>query len=439
MATYFIALAVALITYSCSAHALTALQPQSNTFDSNATVGPEPGIPSVGTNSVQVALNFERSNWANGSVDLEDFYHLPPNASHSPAGALLKVQVDANTSAYTLPPQTALSRILFQTMTMNGTTIPASVYILWPFSPRTQPDGTYPVISWAHGTSGGYGNCAPSHIRNLWYQFKAPFTLALQGYVIVAPDYAGLGVDKDFNGNPIIHPYLVNPSAANDLFYAVEVGRSAFPILSKQFITMGHSQGGGAAWAAAQRQAITPVEGYLGTIAGSPDTNNLEILELGGAAALAAGSGPVALLARGMASIFPSFNISSVLTPAGLQRLHLLDNLQGCNSVNLELFTVAGLVQPDVLQNYYINAFQNLTGNGGRKVAGPMLVLQGTGDPIAPAVVTDKYVNLTCSLYPDSAIEYMTYEGVGHVPVMYASQQDWLGWIEGRFVGKMAN
>ena len=103
MATYFVALADALITYSCSAHTLTALQPQSNTFDSNAT-GPEPGIPSVGANNVQVALNFERSKWANGSVDLEDFYHLPPNASHSPAGALLKVQVDANTSAYTLPP-----------------------------------------------------------------------------------------------------------------------------------------------------------------------------------------------------------------------------------------------------------------------------------------------------------------------------------------------
>ena len=57
---------------------------------------------------------------------------------------------------------------------------------------------------------------------------------------------------------------------------------------------MGHSQGRGAAWAAAQRQAITPVEGYLGTIVGSPDTNNLEILELGAAAALAAGSRPIA-------------------------------------------------------------------------------------------------------------------------------------------------
>ena len=96
-------------------------------------------------------------------------------------------------------------------------------------------------------------------------------------------------------------------------------------------------------------------------------------------------------------------------------------------------------MQPDVLQNYYINAFQNLTGNGGRKIAGPMLVLQGTGDTIAPAVVTGNYVNLTCSLFPDSTIEYMTYEGVGHVPVMYASQQDWLGWIEDRFSGKTVN
>ncbi|KAL2049530.1 hypothetical protein ABVK25_010217 [Lepraria finkii] len=104
MAAYFVALAVALIAYCCLTHAQTTLQPQSNTLDSNATIGPEPGIPSVVTKNVQVALNFERSNWANGSVDLEDFYRLPPNASHSRAGALLNVQIDANTSAYTFPP-----------------------------------------------------------------------------------------------------------------------------------------------------------------------------------------------------------------------------------------------------------------------------------------------------------------------------------------------
>ena len=67
-----------------------------------------------------------------------------------------------------------------QAESLNGTLSPASAYILWPYTPRVVVDG-FPVICWAHGTGGGFGECAPSHVRNLWYQFTAPYTLALQG------------------------------------------------------------------------------------------------------------------------------------------------------------------------------------------------------------------------------------------------------------------
>lgn len=117
----------------------------------NATVQP---IPSLNASDVQAALAFERSTWANGSVDDESFYRVPSNSSHLPAGTLLKLQLYTNTSLYTLPPQTALSRILYQTKNLNGSLVPASAYILWPYSPRTQPDGSYPVIAWGHGTTG---------------------------------------------------------------------------------------------------------------------------------------------------------------------------------------------------------------------------------------------------------------------------------------------
>lgn len=388
--------------------------------------------------STIVALEFERSNWANGSVDDEEFYRVPPGTADAPAGTLLKVQEDANTSAYTLPPDTALSRILFQTENLNGSTVPASAYILWPYLPRTQPNGGgYPVIGWGHGTSGGFGNCAPSHVRNLWYQFTAPYPLVLQGYVVVAPDYAGLGVVKDAKGRPIIHQYLANPSHANDLFYSVQAAQAAFKVLAKEFVIVGHSQGGGAAWGAAQRQALKPVEGYLGAVAGSPVTNIVNAVGPLGVIPPAA-AGFATLVARGISSVFPEFELSSILTRKGLDRLSLASKLQGCNSVLATLFNEPGLTQPDALQSFYARAYTNLTANGGRPISGPLLVLQGSADQIVNFALTTNAVDQTCALYPQSQLEYATFANVSHVPVMYAAQRLWLQWIEDRFAGAPA-
>lgn len=441
--TYHLALAFALAGLDATypVRALSTRQtPHRNSTNSTTAIiadySEQAGITSELAARITVAREFERSNWANGSVDDEDFYQVPPGTADAPAGTLLKVQVDANTSAYTVPPSTALSRIIFQTENLNGSTVPASAYILWPYLPRTQPNGGgYPVIGWAHGTSGGFGNCAPSHVRNLWYQFTTPYPLVLQGYVVVAPDYAGLGVVKDAKGRPIIHEYSANPSHANDLFYAVQAAQAAFKVLAKEFVIVGHSQGGGAAWGAAQRQALRPVEGYLGAVAGSP-VNNIGGLVVAQGVINPAFDGAVILVARGISNVFPEFELSSILTRKGLARLSLVSKLQGCNPVVSTLFNnESGLTQPDGLQSFYAGAYVNLAANGGRPISGPLLVLQGEADPVVTLEPTTKVVDQTCDLYPQSQLEYAIFANVSHVPVMYAAERIWLKWIEDRFAG----
>ena len=425
----------ALFAFLLTVNAQQLISPQNNTFASSASLTQQQmllaGINDIEGNNIEVALNFERSNWANGSVNVDPFYRPPSNTSSASAGSLLRLQLNVNTSAYTLPPNTALSRILYQTKTLNGTLIPASAYILWPYTPRVEVDG-YPVVGWAHGTSGGFAECAPSHIRNLFYQFTAPYTLALQGYVVVAPDYAGLGVSHDSNGKLIRHPYLAHPAHANDLFYSVQAAQSAFATLSKRFVLMGHSQGGGAAWGAAQRQAIHPVEGYLGAIAGSPTTDTYEMIQLAGAAASIIAIG----IANALLDTFPSFNLSSFFTPAGTKLNSLVSEIQGCISVTLESFTDPALVQTGWYQSPYARKFFNQTANGGRRIRGPMLVLQGEADRVVNPQATNHAVNHTCARYPHSQLQYITYPGVTHVPAMYASQRTWLDWIADRFAGK---
>ncbi|KAJ4349570.1 uncharacterized protein N0V89_008186 [Didymosphaeria variabile] len=432
-----------LLTHGALASSLLAqelLQYQNNTFNSSYAFSEiqidAANISDSVANNVQVALNVERTNWATGSVAEDQFYNPPPVNASTPPGSLLKVQEYTNTSTYTLAPNLALSRILFTSVDFNGSIVPASAYVLWPWQARKFPDSCLnvsgvPAVAWAHGTSGVFGECAPSHIRNLWYQFSAPFTLALQGYAVVAPDYAGLGVNHTAEGDAIVHQYLAHPAAANDLFYAMQAAQMAFPELSKQFITMGHSQGGGAAWATAHRQSVTPVEGYLGTVAGSPDPNNYENIKA------TSGFGVAPRIARGLSSIFPSFNYSEWFEPEGVKRLPLLEELSGCNSVNGELFPQAeGLIKPAWEENWYLRAYSNISDPSRKPISGPMLVVQGTGDQAVPAAAVSKAVNETCAMYPKNQIRYASFEGASHVPVLNAAQQIWLQWIEDRFMGK---
>lgn len=393
------------------------------------------GISQQVADDIAVALRYERARWVYGSVSDEEFYRVPPNTSDAPAGTLLKLQTDANTTVYTLPPNTAISRFLYQTKTLNGTLVPNSAYILWPYLPRTQPNGGgYPVVAWAHGTTGGFGECAPSHFRDLGSDFSAPFPLVLQGYVVVAPDYAGLGVEKDAKGRPITHQYLASPSAANDLFYSVQAAQSAFKTLSKQFVVVGHSQGGGAAWGAAQRQALTPVEGYLGTVAGSPVTSFLDIADPA-SIANPAFFGPVALISRGISSVFPGYDPASILTPQGIKYINLLTEIKGCSPAVAQFSVTPNFVKPTFAQNFYVRSYRNLTSNGGKPIGGPLLVIHGNADNVVAYQTAANAVDQTCQNYPRAQLEFLTFAHATHEPVMYASQRIWLKWIEDRFAG----
>lgn len=422
------------------------IYPQSNTFNSNFTLSAEQiqqaNLSQTLQNNVEVAVNFERSNWATGSIQSDPFYTLPSNITASfssfKPGTLLKVEYLTNTSLFTIAPTLAVSRILFTTETFNGSTVPASAFILWPFSPNLQP-GTNKIqtVVWAHGTSGSFGECAPSHIRNLWYQFSAPYPLALAGYAVVAPDYQGLGIDYTVNDTGATEflrsPWMGHAPMANDMFYAQQAAVQAFPAqLTSEFVVMGHSQGGGVAWAAAERQATKPVPGYLGAVAGSPASNYSKVIDTLGSEIPQA-----ALLAWSAQSIFPELDLSAVLTPLGISRLELLASLSGCQSTRGSLLGVEidQNIQEKWFENFYIRRFLDLTGAGGKAVAGPMLVLQGTADPLIPEVTVSQSVEETCARHPESSIDYLLVNGTTHVPTLAATQKQWLGWISDRFAG----
>lgn len=373
------------------------------------------------------ALKFEQSNWAKGSVLDDPFYKCPDDVAQASPGTLLKVEKDVDTAPYMLPPGTALSRIVYQSETLNGLGVPVSGFILWPYSPRSEVDG-YPVVAWAHGTSGADANTAPSNHKNLWQHFLAPYQIALQGYVVVASDYAGLGVQKYASGDPIVHEYLSSPSQGSDVIHSVKAAQTAFPELSKQFVVMGHSQGGGAAWAVAQRVATDPVPGYLGAIAVSPYTGFLN--ENGKFSPLIG-----AAMCQGIASAVPDFDPKAILTPEGEKRLAIMYQTGAGVASAVALLYGAEVVKPDWKENPHIRKYGLSTANGGKPIKGPLLVIHGESDVMNSAVTVADAVERTADIFPSSQLEFVSLPHVTHTPALGASQRLWMDWIRDRFAG----
>lgn len=403
----------------------------------------EEGSPAVPSGSVLLsqqtnytlnltgAHDFEQSYKVHPSISDDSFYAAPANSTGAPAGALLKVERECNTSLYTLPPTLSLSRFMYQSKTLNGTLVPVSGFILWPYAARPHQGG-FPFIAWAHGTSGSSKECAPSNIQNLWYHFQGLYELAIHGYVVVATDYAGLGVSEDASGNSIIHEYATGPAQSNDLFYSVSAARQAFTHVSDDFIAMGHSEGGGAAWAFAEKLAAEPLRGYLGTVALSPFTS---ILDLPPEEPII----PAILLflVPNLQRNFGPFAPEDIFTPKGLQSLQVLNQLEGCTTI---IYQIVGpdLLKPGWQNNTSIQRYQEAAANGRKPINGPLLMIQGGADPIINSSTVEAAINDTVQRIPSSQIEYHLLPNVTHSPTMYAGLPIYLEWINARFAREPA-
>lgn len=157
-------------------------------------------------------------------------------------GTILSIQAQ-NTDLFTNASQRFL--ITYRTRSAQSEPIVASGFILLPKGKA--PKGGWPILAWAHGTTGVADTCAPSadysggpvHV----YQQIAAKALnewLARGYAVVAPDYEGLGT-------PGGHPYMNAQSQLHTVVDAVRASHFLKPYqFSKNWYVMGHSQGGAA-------------------------------------------------------------------------------------------------------------------------------------------------------------------------------------------------
>ncbi|WP_151743305.1 alpha/beta hydrolase family protein [Acinetobacter calcoaceticus] len=153
---------------------------------------------------------------------------------------------------------------------VQGKTATATAMVLFPKA--TQPKDGYRVVVWEHGTVGVGDGCAPSkNTINPRFKILAE-TLLAAGYVIVAPDYEGLGTLG-------VHPYLNLSSEAKSALAAVKAVKEHYGAqLKGDWMSIGQSQGGHASLGTAEF-ANTDVS-YKGAVAGAPASSLGTIIQI---------------------------------------------------------------------------------------------------------------------------------------------------------------
>jgi len=182
-----------------------------------------------------------------GSPRVPSFYTWAGRLPDKP-GVLLREQA----TMHGMPAGSRAVRILYTTTGVNRRTVPASGLVV---VSGTAPPGPRPVVLWEHGTTGVAQKCGPSVLAD---PFKAGAMFSqsqvlTHGWVLVAPDYLGLGASPP-------HPYLVGVPEARSALDAVRAARQLTSIkVGDQTVVWGHSQGGGAAlWTAIEARAYAP-------------------------------------------------------------------------------------------------------------------------------------------------------------------------------------
>ncbi|CAI3135258.1 hypothetical protein MWMV17_MWMV17_01844 [Acinetobacter calcoaceticus] len=148
----------------------------------------------------------------------------------------------------------------YNMVNVQGKTAEATALVMFP--KIAQPKDGYRVVVWEHGTVGVGDSCAPSNSTiNPRFKILAD-TLLAAGYVIVAPDYEGLGTKG-------IHPYLNLASEAKSALAAVKAAKDHYGTqLNGDWMSVGQSQGGQASIGTAE-YANTDAS-YKGAVAGAP-------------------------------------------------------------------------------------------------------------------------------------------------------------------------
>lgn len=334
----------------------------------------------------------------------------------------------------------------YQMPNVQGKEVDATALVLFPKTEK--PVDGWKIVAWAHGTVGVSNSCAPSlDVLNNGFRVFAN-SLLKAGYIIVAPDYEGLGTIG-------VHPYLNLESEAISVIYAVKsLQNQNSAKFHGDWMVAGQSQGGQAALGTAEYANHDPM--FKGAVAGAPASHldliieeiapvalsqleereneySVELSERNSIFSYATLLSYGAFIGMGIRAEFPDFDYLSLFTePAkniakkvegttstkglclnGLRTLFQEDIIKFLvSNPDKRLIDYPGLNLEAFEENIVLQQFFVDNQPGTKRIDKPILVIQGEMDTNVPAVVTEKVVdglkklgskNIELILVPDAS------------------------------------
>jgi alpha-beta hydrolase superfamily lysophospholipase len=367
---------------------------------------------------LSVALASSTSSFAQATAGSYAATTRPAAARPANAGELVSAKAIPNLDPSLAAVSSRADRILYRSASLDGQSIVVSGVLLLPKGKA--PAGGWPIVSWAHGSSGIADQCAPSTVKNAagkvdLYGYGGLIAEFLKaGYAVVATDYEGLGTPGE-------HPYIIADSEGRSVIDAVRAGINADHSLSKSWFAVGHSQGGQAAIAAGEL-ADTWGAGldFRGTVGMAPVTNV-------GAAYLYGSPGPVdrgfyLLALEGLKTQHPDLRLADYLGPQALAMLPEAQNectLKIWQDFSANLGNKIGDFQFTPQTPEAALAIQPLLDEQSvprGRTPGPMLLLQGDHDPSIKRAITFQAVENARAA--GTVADFRVYPGKDHYSVL---------------------
>jgi len=324
--------------------------------------------------------------------------------------------------------------VLYRSTSTDGKAIAVSGIVSIPKGKA--PKKGWPVITYAHGTTGIADQCAPSrdvagtpvHPYNA-YILPLVTRWLKAGYAVVRTDYEGLGT-------PGVHPYLIGTSAGRSTMDIVRAARVLDPRVSKNTIISGHSQGGHAAlWAAGVAAKWTPELRVRGTVAFAPASHLEDQIPLTSQLATPGGglSGLISDIVRGLDAAYPQGNVAAGLTDAAAALYP--QTLTQCLPELSQPASFGGLAPKDIFKPDADLAAvaQLLKANDPAiltRIKTPLRIEQGAADTTVFPVYTDQLVKDLVK--NGNTVTSKSYPGVDHAGVVNAAAADATTWIAQR-------
>ncbi len=324
--------------------------------------------------------------------------------------------------------------VLYSTRTLGGGKVVASGVVSVPRGKA--PKRGWPVISYAHGTTGLADVCAPTRIpagspQEGYVTYMDPILDSWldAGYAVVRTDYAGLGT-------PGPHGYLIGADEGHAVLDIVSAARALKERVGKRFLIAGHSQGGHAAlFAAGEAKRYGKGLRLRGTVSYAPASHLAEQMAL--LPALTAPSplsAEATFIVSGAASADDRVVPSRILSDPVLQlypqlKRTCLAQLSGPDS--LGGIAPAQLLRPGADATALREVLK--AQNPAVVTKPPILLAQGLADTTVFPQLTDM-LNGELVASGDS-VDYRTYPGVNHSEIPFAAADQVLAFFGRRLPG----